>query len=109
MLQDENEPDIVTQFIDGFLADLPDRLVDLHRAIEGRDAHAVRIAAHALKGSSSLVGAVALAEFCGALEEMGRSGAVGGIDAAAGPLEGLADRSRAALLECRDPAIPVPA
>ncbi len=76
LLQEDGEPDLITELIDGFLADLEGRLHAIRRAIAGGDAPALRSAAHSLKGSSGTVGAIGLAQRCGELEALGREGRV---------------------------------
>lgn len=82
LLQEDGEPDLITELIDGFLADLEGRLHAIRRAIAEGDAPALRSAAHSLKGSAGTVGAIGLAQRCGELEALGREGRVDG----AGPL-----------------------
>ena len=48
-------------------------VVALHEALVRVDASALRCAAHSLKGSSSHIGAVQMAQLCADLEEQARS------------------------------------
>ena len=57
--------------IETFTRDSEQRLVSLSAAIDSQDAESLRSTAHSFKGSSSNVGAPALAEFCFHLETMG--------------------------------------
>ena len=79
-LQDDGQPDIITEFIDIFLADLPGRLARIAEALEPADPKVseLRSAAHALKGSSGSVGAVGLSGLCGQLESIARAGSSAG-------------------------------
>ncbi|MBM4187575.1 MAG: Hpt domain-containing protein [Gemmatimonadetes bacterium] len=77
-LQEDGKPDVVTEFIDVFLEDLPGRLTRLEQSVAGDNASEIRSAAHALKGSSGSVGAALLSSVCGQLEAMARTGRVEG-------------------------------
>jgi HPt (histidine-containing phosphotransfer) domain-containing protein len=72
-LQMEGEPDIIVTLAEIFLKAGPDRLGELRRAADSRDAHAVERAAHALKSSSAQLGAKRLAQLCGSLEDGART------------------------------------
>jgi len=67
-LQEPGGADIVTEFIDLFLADLAPRLIAIREATTLGDAEPVRAAAHALKSSSAYVGALELSRKCTELE-----------------------------------------
>lgn len=56
-----------------YLNELQPRISAIREAIERADAPALTFAAHALKGSSTLIGALPLAELCLQLEQAGRS------------------------------------
>ena len=73
-LQEEGEPDLITELIDAFLTDLEGRILAIRQAIAGGDPVALRSTAHALKGSAGTVGATGLALRCGELEALGREG-----------------------------------
>lgn len=73
-LQEDGQPDVVTEFIDVFLEDLPTRLSRLEQSVANDSATEIRSAAHALKGSSGSVGATALSAVCGQLEALARTG-----------------------------------
>lgn len=74
LLQEDGEPDLITELIDAFLADLEERIRVIRQAITREDPAALRSAAHALKGSAGTVGATGLARRCGELETLGREG-----------------------------------
>lgn len=75
-LQAEGEPDIVTELIDMFLADLPSRVAGLRQAVEAGDAPAARRTAHLLKGAAATLGATGLAGLCDYIETTARAGTV---------------------------------
>ncbi len=58
------------RIIELYLADSPERLATLRRALADRDAQTIVTAAHSLKGSSANLGAGALAELCHQLERL---------------------------------------
>jgi len=96
-LQGEDGVDLLTELIDMFARDVPRRLADLRRAVEGDDTVAVLNGAHSLKGSSASLGATHLAVLCGQLEQCGRTRR---LDGAADLLADVArefERVRAAL------------
>jgi len=62
--------DVIRMFLD----DYPTRLGNIAGALEANDAHALRIAAHALKGSAGSLGAVAVYETSSVLEEVAAGG-----------------------------------
>jgi HPt (histidine-containing phosphotransfer) domain-containing protein len=72
-LQGEGQPDILAEVIAVYLHDTPSRLAALHEAVTRADAGALRGAAHSLKGSSSQIGAVQMAQLCADLEEQARA------------------------------------
>ena len=76
-LSDGDDPDWLPGLIRKYLEDTVARMKLLHEAVNQADAHKVEEIAHALKGSSSNVGAVAVAALCRSLQEAGRAGALG--------------------------------
>ena len=86
-LQEDDAPDVVIEFIDLFLADLPERRTAIASACVAREAEALRNAAHALKGSAAYIGAHALAAICETIEGGARSGDMTSAVLQAGPLE----------------------
>ena len=72
-LQDPNGPDLLSELIQLYLIDLPDRIEGIRNAIEGGDSAALRREAHRLKGSSQQMGAARLAALCLELEELGKN------------------------------------
>ncbi len=102
-LQEEGQPDVVTEFIDLFLEDLPGRLSRLRAAVNGGDVKEIRSAAHALKGSSGSVGAAALSGHCALLEANARTGSTEGSSDLLARIEIEASRATAELKRFRRP------
>ena len=73
--------------VDSLLSDLPRRLELLRVAIESGDVAAVRHEAHAMKGSSSNLGASTFAELCTQLGDLCKSGELPGLPGAYVALE----------------------
>ena len=61
------------EIIGDFLSQFDSRLEDIAAALVLRDPAAIRLAAHALKGSAASLGARALAEAAHRIEDLGRS------------------------------------
>jgi len=70
------DDDLVGEIVVLFLADLPARLAAIKAAVETRDSKALRIAAHALKGSAANMSAMPASECASALELMAARGSV---------------------------------
>ena len=70
--QGDGAPDLVVELIDLFLADTPRRVAAMRAAMANSDAPLLARAAHALKGSSSTLGAIQVAESCAELERLAR-------------------------------------
>lgn len=100
-LQGENEPDIVTELIDMFLADLPSRVAVLRQAVEAGDTASARRAAHALKGAAATLGATALAGMCDYIESTTRAGSVAPAAELLDEVDAESARCRAALAKHR--------
>jgi len=64
---------LLKQVVQLFRADYPSSLRKIHRALQGRDPEALRLAAHRLKGSIATVGAPVARQVAAELEETGRS------------------------------------
>jgi len=73
-LQEEGQPDVVIEFIDLFLGDLPARRTAIRLALSDGDVERVRAAAHALKSSAAYIGAAELARLCKEVEMAARNG-----------------------------------
>ncbi|MET0320186.1 MAG: response regulator, partial [Duganella sp.] len=79
---------LVERVLHAWLADTPAHLQALRAAIAGCDADQLRKTAHSLKSSSANVGAMALAQRCKELEQLGRN------NTTAGAADLLADMDR---------------
>jgi CheY-like chemotaxis protein/HPt (histidine-containing phosphotransfer) domain-containing protein len=80
-----------------FLADSETLLAEIHAAVERRDAHAIRAAAHTLKGAVANFAAPDATEAAVRLQRIGDSGALAGAQSALTRLEGEIERVRGAL------------
>lgn len=103
MLQDDGEPDVVTEFIDVFLSDLPERLERLRTGVSSDNLAEIRSGAHALKGSSSSIGAVAVSGYCAQLEANALAGSSAGAGAIFELLAAEVDRATDELQKYRRP------
>lgn len=75
-LQEEGEPDLLSELVELFLTDAAPRLRSLWEAVDRSDAAVVETQAHALKGSCANFGARPMAEICERLQSVGHSGDV---------------------------------
>jgi len=73
-LRFEGEPDPLAEVVDLFLRDTPQRIREASDAAGRRDASALRVAAHTLKGSANNLGARRLGVAAGRLETEAASG-----------------------------------
>ena len=73
-LQEDGDDDLLVELIDLFLEDAPGRVESMRDAIAREDWPALTSCAHSLRGSCGSLGALHLAELCGHLEQLGRSG-----------------------------------
>lgn len=86
--QVDDEPDFVGQIIVMFHEDSGARVDRAREAVQRGDSKALRLEAHALRGSAGMIGALLLREAATAVERVAEAGSV----AAFGPLvEGMAD------------------
>ena len=95
-LQQEGEPDVLAELVGPFLQATPLQLGGLREAIGSEDAEALRQGAHALKGSSSNLGALRMGELCAELEALARSGELADADETLARIEAEWARVRAA-------------
>jgi two-component system, sensor histidine kinase and response regulator len=72
-LQEEGEPDIISELVQLFVEDTPPQLAALREAVEASDAQSVERIAHTLKGSCGNMGAVRMAKLCEELQGVGAS------------------------------------
>jgi HPt (histidine-containing phosphotransfer) domain-containing protein len=68
----EDEPGLLIEIVALFLADAPQRLGEIDRALATGDLRSLERAAHTLKSSSQNVGALGLARMCREMEELAR-------------------------------------
>src|SRR2546430_5582843 len=69
-MQSDDESDLIVELIDLYLEDAPVRLKEIRDAIAESDASLLKQATHSLKGSSSSIGVLHVAEICKKLEQM---------------------------------------
>jgi two-component system sensor histidine kinase/response regulator len=89
--------DFVVDLIEAYLSDSTARMADLDEAAARHDAGALQVAAHALKGSSSAVGAAGMAAICDHVESQARTPGLVGLPASLLRLREEYARVRAAL------------
>jgi two-component system sensor histidine kinase/response regulator len=82
-----------------FLTELPDKLANLRTAAAAGDAEQLRLAAHALKGSTAAVGGRAASDASSRVEHLARSGNLEAARAALADLEAALEQLAAALQE----------
>lgn len=100
-LQEPGAPDVVTEFIDLFLGDLPSRRTAIREGMAREDLEQVRGAAHALKASAGYLGALQLARCCQALEHAAWQRDRRATEAACDAVEREASRAEAMLRQQR--------
>lgn len=86
----DDEPDLLEELVEVFLADAPGRIRDMRAAIDRGDLELLERAAHTLKSSAANLGALVLSEHARQLETAVRAGA-------SVPLDELAAHCQAAL------------
>ena len=69
---------IISQIIEQYLEDSPEKLQAIEAAATEQDAKALRKAAHSLRSSSANLGAINVAELCKTVENIARSGTTEG-------------------------------
>ncbi|MEE9276689.1 MAG: response regulator [bacterium] len=75
-LQEEDEDDVVKEMAEIFLREAPRHLSAIRESMGRADAASMEVAAHTLKGSSTILGARRMAALSGGLEEMAAAGEV---------------------------------
>jgi PAS domain S-box-containing protein len=109
-LQQEGEPDVLTEMIDLYLSNTPPRLETIRAAIATGDMEALIFAAHSLKGASGVFGASGMLALCQELDELGRSEQLG--ERAARTFEKLEAEFACvaedlAAMRCAEPPLPI--
>ncbi len=67
-LEDEDQPNVVSELLSLFIAHAPPKLEALREALDNGDLAALKWVAHSLKGSSANVGARGMQQICDQLE-----------------------------------------
>jgi HPt (histidine-containing phosphotransfer) domain-containing protein len=70
----EGDTGLLTELVELFIQECPERLAAIRRAVEGHDQVALKRAAHQFKGSLALFGAPAAVEAALQLEHISQSG-----------------------------------
>jgi HPt (histidine-containing phosphotransfer) domain-containing protein len=83
----DGDEEIFAELCDIFLEDAPKRLAAIRTALEARDAHGVRAAAHAFKGAAGVFDATGIVDTARRLEQMGDEGRLDDGDAVYRQLE----------------------
>jgi len=96
---DDEELSMTREVIGLFVADTPQRLAAIATAIAAGDAQALASAAHALKGAAGNVGAVALHQAGGELENLAREAMPPDAAQRSVALQALWERTLAALTD----------
>ncbi len=73
---DGGSADAFREIIDLFLGNAERNCAAVREALARRDRHAIELAAHSLKGSSSTMGAARMAALCATIEELSHDGAL---------------------------------
>lgn len=68
--QCEDEPDLIVELIDLYLADFPQQLSVMKHSVSSADEISLKRAAHTLKGSSANLGVNGVAVLCQEIEEI---------------------------------------
>jgi CheY-like chemotaxis protein len=95
------DPTVLAELIDTFLADAPRLLADLRRSLERGDAAGVCLAAHSLKSNGAAFGAQAFSDLCKEMEAAGKAGALDGADHLLTQVEAEYERVKTALITAR--------
>jgi two-component system sensor histidine kinase/response regulator len=75
-LQDPNEPNLLKEIVDLFIASTPVRLEKIRAALSESNSRSLALEAHALKSGSANLGANAMRDLCLKLEELGNAGSI---------------------------------
>ncbi|MBW4523054.1 MAG: Hpt domain-containing protein [Scytolyngbya sp. HA4215-MV1] len=69
--------EFLQEVLDSYFEEAPKLIQDIQLAVLQGDAKKLQHAAHTLKSTSTVLGAVTLTELCNELEELGKAGATG--------------------------------
>ncbi len=92
------DPEFLLEVIDDFLSDADHQLSEICAAVSNHDAGRMRLAAHALKGSSANLGLPALAERCRELQQLAEAGDLPSCASLVGRIPAVLSRTRDELL-----------
>ncbi len=98
-LQTKEDPALLERVIQLYLTETPKLVAKLHRSAEEGNTAEVANAAHALKSSSSNIGATALSTLCSTVETAAKSGDIEAIRRSVAPLNAQFEAARLALTE----------
>ncbi|MST00174.1 MAG: PAS domain S-box protein [Pedosphaera sp.] len=79
-LSEPGQPDLVTELVDLFIADVPPRLKKMQEAAADDDTVTVYAQSHTIKGSAGNLGAKAMAALCVAIERAAKTGTLAGTE-----------------------------
>jgi CheY-like chemotaxis protein len=91
----------VVQLIDVFLASYPQLIGDVRSAIQGKDAGALKVAAHSLKAAAQTLGLRAIADYALKLEQLGKTQTLDGAAALLGQIDSVHQETELALGQVR--------
>jgi HPt (histidine-containing phosphotransfer) domain-containing protein len=95
------DPEFVAEMIDTYLDETPTLIAGMRSSVDAGNSAELRRAAHSLKSNSATFGAMALADICQRLEELGKSGVVDGVDTLVAQCATEYDRVEQALRRAR--------
>lgn len=100
-LQKPGKPSLLAELIDLFLVQAPERIAVIEKAHAAGDVKSFERAAHSLKGSSGILGAMPMMQVCETLQNQGRAGDIRAAAPLIQELKQLWERTRLALVQRR--------
>jgi HPt (histidine-containing phosphotransfer) domain-containing protein len=97
-LQTQDDPHLVSELVDDFLAKAPQRLARMREQLAAGDARALDFEVHGLVGSSGALGLMRLHGHAQALELLARGGTLEGAEGLLAEVEQAFTEARTALL-----------
>ncbi|MEM7515384.1 MAG: Hpt domain-containing protein [Planctomycetota bacterium] len=97
----DDDPGLVVELIDLFLADAPSRIEEIQTGLRTGDFELLERAAHTLKSSSANLGARELSQICLELEDMGRKAEASSADQHAERAQSAFEKTQEALVRLR--------